>query len=187
MLFLKVRPDRAARCQRGIARDRSTELNRLETKMLKNRVLKPALAAVMLGSAIGLTTLGAAAASAAPAMTAIPAHAVTHSRPVTPRFAIECHGDVCIQTAAKGATLATVNAWADTTTFTGHFQLVNTGCGITVANSHPDKTWPAGGSHYPFTGIQWKGGACGDFWQITAWKHNPNGTYTSLGSVGFQI
>jgi len=133
-----------------------------------------------------LSALSAAALISFSAVAAIPASAATSSRPVTPRFAIVCHADACIQTASKGATLANVNAWANTTTFFGHFQLVNTGCGNTVANS-PNETWPAGGRHYTFTNIQWQGGVCGDFWSVTAWRHNSNGTYTSLGTVGFQI
>lgn len=150
--------------------------------MLKNRILKPALAAVMIASAIGLTSLGAVAASAAPVKPATPANAATH-RPVTPRFAIVCGGNVCIQTASKGSSLANVNAWARNTTFFGHFQLVD-GCGVTVANS-PNETWPAGGTHYTFTSIHWAD--CGDFWTVTAWRHNSNGSYTSLGSVSFSI
>jgi len=151
--------------------------------MLRSTILKAALAAVTIASAIGLTSLGAAA-SAAPATTAIPAHVATHSQPVTPRFAIVCAGDVCIQTASKGTTLATVNAWARNTTFFGHFQLVN-GCGDTVANSTPDLIWPAGGTHHPFTGIHYAD--CGDFWAVTAWKRLSPGHYASLGSVGFRI
>jgi hypothetical protein len=147
--------------------------------MLKSRILKPALAAVTTALAIGLTSLGASAASAAPAVTAIPANAAAHSQHLAPNFAILCGGDVCLQTASKNGPLANINAWARSTTFTGHFQLIDN-CGITVANS-PNETWPAGGRHYTFTNIHYED--CGDFWEVVGWRHNSNGTYTNLGAA----
>jgi hypothetical protein len=165
-----------------MASTRDIDLDHTENRMLKSRMQKLALAAVTIASAIGLTSLGTVAASAAPTMTAIPAHAAG-SRTVAPRFAIVCGGDACIQTASKGGVLANVNAWARSTTFTGHFQLVN-GCGNTVANS-PNETWPAGGRHYTFANIHFAD--CGDNWKVVAWRHNSNGTYTNLGAAVFAI
>jgi hypothetical protein len=52
--------------RRGIASGPDTELNHRESRMLKGRILKPALTAVIaIASAIALTSLGATAASAA--------------------------------------------------------------------------------------------------------------------------
>ena len=79
------------------------------------------------------------------AMSTVPAAAATtRAHRMTGDFAIQCSGDVCMQTASKNATYATIHAWANNKTFYGHFQLWNRGCGNTVANS-PDETWPAGG------------------------------------------
>jgi len=75
---------------------------------------------------------------------------------------------VCIQTASKSGALANVNAWARSTTFTGHFQLIDN-CDVTVANS-PTETWPAGGRHYTFTNIHYAD--CGDFWEVVAWSNS---------------
>jgi hypothetical protein len=136
--------------------------------------------------AVMLSALSAAALIGLSVMSSIPANAAAHSRPIVPAYAIVCHDDACIQTASKNATYANVNAWANNTTFYGHFQLVNTGCGTTWGNS-PNETWPAGGRHYTFQNIEWNPPVCGDFWSVTAWRHNSNGTYTSLGTVGFQI
>jgi hypothetical protein len=135
--------------------------------------------------AMVLSALSVAALIGFSAMSVIPANAAT-PQITRPAFAVVCHADACIQTASKGATYANVNAWANTTTFYGHFQLVNTGCGNTVANSSTG-TWPAGGKHYTFKNIVWSGDTCGDYWSVTAWRHNSNGSYTSLGTVGFQI
>ncbi len=128
----------------------------------------------------------ATAALVGPAvMSMAPASAATGSRLAEPAYAIVCHDDVCIQTASKNVTYANVNAWANTTTFKGHFQLVNRTCDITEGNS-PNETWPAGGAHYTFKNIYYNPIACGDFWEVIGWKESGK-TYVDIGNDGFQI
>jgi hypothetical protein len=106
---------------------------------------------------------------------------------VTPDFAIICSGDVCIQTQSiSGAGYADLKAWANTTGFYGHFQLVNTNCGNTIAKS-PNETFAAGESHhYLFTNIYIES-VCGDNWRVTGWKWISNGVLQNMGAVAFQI
>lgn len=131
------------------------------------------------------SALAAAALIGLSSVIVTPANAVTRSLPKSPFFAIKCSGDVCIQTASKNLTYANVNAWANTTTFTGHFQLLNTGCGITWGNS-PTGTWPAGGTHYTFVNVLYDPVCGGDHWQVIAWKKTANGN-KNIGAVAFQI
>jgi hypothetical protein len=125
-------------------------------------------------TAIGLSVTGTAAANAA-----------AGTGHVTPGYAIVCGGDTCIQTASISGSYANVRAWANTTTFFGHFQLVNTGCGTTIATS-PNQVWPAGGAHYTFVNIFWKT-SCGNSWRITGWKKVSPTKWDNMGSADFSI
>jgi hypothetical protein len=134
-----------------------------------------------------ISALSAAVLIGSSVMSAIPANAASLS--VRPAFGTVCGGDACIQTASKGGTYANVNAWANTTTFSGHFELQNVGCGypgLHIANSSTG-TWPAGGTHYTFKNIIWHGMGCGgDSWAVIAWKKTSSG-FSQIGFVSFQI
>ncbi len=150
-------------------------------------------------AAIACLSFSAAAASAASAATVQPSsHAVNASSNVAPEAAahekaaataqadvpnasVLCNGDLCVQDFV-GNTTQTVHAWAYTYSFKGHFEL-EYGCstaGCNIANS-PNKTWPAGGTHWSFTYTSAIISQC-----VWAWKGpSSTGTYTNIGEVCF--
>lgn len=148
---------------------------------VKSRITRLRTAAA--GIALITSALVLSAGASAQAQTVAHAPQIRHTATVSPRFTILCSGDVCVQTVTKGATIATVNAWADTVSFTGHFELLN-GCGQFVANS-PDQFWPSGRSPHKFTGIHWAD--CMDQWKVIGWQENSPGDYSRVGTVNFTI
>lgn len=147
-------------------------------------------------AAIACLSFSAAAASAASAATAQPSsHAVKASSSVAREAAAQekaaaaakadaavlCSGDLCIQDFV-GNTTQTVHAWADTYSFTGHFEL-EYGCsiaGCNIANS-ANKSWPAGGTHWSFTYTSAIISQC-----VWAWKGpSSTGKYTNIGEKCF--
>ena len=99
--------------------------------------------------------------------------------------AILCSGDLCIQTVAVDTTedLAAVNAWADTTTFTGHFEITVPGTWSGENSAGGDKRWPHGGTHYTFVVPLFPGLT----YQATAWRRNSPGHYSHIGWKKFGI
>jgi hypothetical protein len=118
---------------------------------------------------VGVTVAGAAPANAAPA--------------------VVCGNNTCIQQASLNTAngIATVNAWANNTTFFGHMQLGNN-CKTTIQNlpsGQHDTTFPAGGMHVTFS-IHYTD--CNNSWSITGWKRNSSANgYISQGTAVFTI
>jgi hypothetical protein len=102
------------------------------------------LAAVALAGSLALAATPAGAATAHPAKAA-----VTHVVPET-KGSILCSGDLCIQYDGSIATctIATVDAWADTTTESGHFEIEIPSEGYSQNSS--SGTWVAGGAGFEF-------------------------------------
>jgi hypothetical protein len=145
------------------------------------------LRAAAAGIAIITSGLVLSVADNAHAQIKIHAPQITHTATVKPRFDILCGGPyICIQTKQITDPTASVNAWANTTSFTGHFELLN-GCDQFVANGpiKTDRLFPAGSNPYTFTNIHWAD--CQDSWTIIAWKEAGGGRYTDVGSVNFSI
>ena len=122
-----------------------------------------------------LSVLSAAALIGSSALGALPASAAG---------TILCSGDVCIQTISVNAagTSAVITAWADTTTFTGHFELMSlTG----QVQNGADKTWIAGGStgsvRAKFTAALTEQN--GHTFSMYGWKKVAAGSYTNVGIV----
>jgi hypothetical protein len=90
---------------------------------------------------------------------------------------ILCNGDVCIQGIDQGETEASVKAWANRTTFTGHFEIINVTSDY--ANS-PNQKWIAGGAGYVFTYEPE-----GTSYEVIAWKGTK--TFTNIGDVQFTL
>lgn len=138
--------------------------------------LLTALASAALVALLGTSAIPAAAAPAMGAATA------------NPIGSIVCGGDVCIQTQSANISncTAVVAAWANTTTFFGHFEIVPLGPTITPGVNSPggDKTWPAGGTNVKIT-IPFYGSP--ETYQAIAWKRNANGSHTKIGTVNFTI
>ena len=134
------------------------------------------------GIALMASGLVLSAAGNAHAQTIGHAPKATHGAAVSPLFATLCSGDVCIKTTSKNLTTASVNAWANYVSFTGHFELLN--CGHFVANS-TEGFWPSGRDPYPFGGLHWAD--CNDKWTVIGWQRNSPGNYTKIGTVNFSI
>ena len=125
-----------------------------------------------------LSALSAAALIGSAAMGALPASAST----VVPATAgaTQCSGDLCIQNISpSGSSNSTIRAWADTTTFTGHFELTFSDG---VAKNSPTETWHHGGAGFKFTGIP-----VGDGYRMTAWKGTSKTGFKDIGDVGFLV
>jgi hypothetical protein len=138
--------------------------------------LKAKLAVLLAASAIALAA--PAVLSSVPAQASVSAPA---SAALIPQAygAIQCSGDVCIQSTCAHCNIQNINAWANTYTFTGHFEFF---FGIYVIRNSPDRTWPAGGTHYTFTGVDRAlGTAC-----VRAWK-KVSGGYHDIGTVCFYL
>ena len=100
-------------------------------------------------SLLGLVAAVPAVANAAPLLAA---HQSIRPAAAVPAVgAVQCDGNLCIQrTSASGANPATVRAWARTTTFTGHFELLFPDG---VQKNSPNRSWTGGGSGFSFTGL----------------------------------
>jgi hypothetical protein len=139
----------------------------------RNMRLRAKLAILLAASVIAVV------APAVPAQASVPV--APASATVVPHAygAIDCAGDVCIQSTCAHCNIENINAWANRTTFTGHFEFF---FGIYVIRNSPDRTWPAGGTHYTFTGVSGAlGSAC-----VTAWK-KVSGGYSDIGTVCFYL
>jgi hypothetical protein len=141
---------------------------------LMRKLIIPAIAAgVML--AAGAVSASAATGGTATQQSPVKAATTAHASAV-PAADILCSGDLCIQDFV-GDVSQTVHAWADTSTFFGHFEL-EYGCsiaGCNIANSDT-QWWPAGGTHWSFTYTSAIVAQC-----VWAWKGPSNGTYTQIG------
>ena len=145
--------------------------------------------------AAGLLAASALALIAAVALSAVPAQASVHAQAslqassavlqvAAPQAkgAIQCSGDVCIQSQCAQCNIQNINAWANTSTFTGHFEFF---FGIYVIRNSPNRTWPAGGTHYTFTGVDRAlGTACVDAW---AGPYGTGDTWRLRGQVCFYL
>jgi hypothetical protein len=88
--------------------------------------------------------------------------------------AIICGGDVCAQGFDQVNHEGSIKAWAKTTSFTGHFELVND-----VGNyaNSPTEDWKAGGAGFSFTYQPLSEG-----YNINAWK-GTKAPYTKIGTA----
>lgn len=103
---------------------------------------------------------------------AVPASATTYY----------CSGDVCADVVSKASAGFGIDAWAYTTTFTGHFELISPNG--TVYNMPKDKNVsnPAGGTAQHFQVPQVDGG-----YTVIAWQFLGAGKYNNIGQVGFSV
>jgi hypothetical protein len=130
-------------------------------------LFKPIAVALLVAPAVAL--IAPASFSAVPAQASVAAQVSVQASSAVPQVAapqtkgaIQCGGDVCIQSQCAGCNIETIYAWANTSTFTGHFEFF---FGIYVIRNSPNRTWPAGGTHYGFTGVSRAlGSACVDAW-----------------------
>lgn len=134
-------------------------------------VMSAAAAAALAGLSLAVPA-AATAATAAPTAVLAPASGV-----VLAGGDIQCSGDLCIKNLTKsGVNPTTIKAWANTATFTGHFELIyHDGH---VRNS-PTRSWKAGGSGFNFTNVP-----IGDGYTMKAWKGSGNKP-KNIGTVGF--
>jgi hypothetical protein len=151
----------------------------------RRAALLSALSAAALAGTIGMATLPASAATAIPARTAA-APAVNTAAVPAAIGSILCSGDLCIQTISANITtcVAVVAAWADTSNFTGHFEIAVPDELYVQNSTGGDRVWIAGGANYKFT-VPFFGE--GETYQVSAWRHNSNGSYTRIGFVQFGI
>jgi hypothetical protein len=119
----------------------------------------------------------ASAAITVVGMSALPASAQVTNYSV-PAHTAHCSGDVCAQVLSVGSS-DKIRVWANTRTFTGHFELQPPNG--TVHNSS-DATWKAGGTGNTFTGIE--NSPTGNY-TATAWEGSKQGGYTNIGRVTF--
>ena len=90
---------------------------------------------------------------------------------------IVCGGDVCIQRITSVVNgKATIDAWANTATFTGVFYLGCGPVGDALNLSSPTQQWIAGGAGHDFAG------AYGDC-TVTEWKSSG----VEIGNVSFAV
>jgi hypothetical protein len=93
---------------------------------------------------------------------------------------VVCEGNLCIQRITSVVNnAATVEAWADGYTFTGHFEL--SGPDGLIGNSK-NQTWVAGGTGHNFSGVPAGGG-----YTMTAWEGTPSTGYHDIGQVNFAV
>lgn len=145
--------------------------------------VKSRLARLGTGVAVAaLVTSGLALSASGEAQAQAKTDATTVS---TDAGSIVCSGDLCIQTVAVDTTedLAEVNAWADTTNFTGHFEITVPDTWSGENSTGGNKGWPAGGTHYSFIVPLFAGLR----YQATAWRYNGGTSYTNIGRVNFTI
>jgi hypothetical protein len=121
----------------------------------------------------GLSALASIAALGSMVAMAVPAEASSFSK-----GEILCTGTgyLCIQRVTTPTSTVEINAWADTKTFTGKFELITPdGQGYWS----PEKTWPAGGTHYTFD-VPTEGG----YYSVTAWRGD---AVSPIGAVSFEV
>jgi hypothetical protein len=143
--------------------------------MLSRGQVMSAAAAAALAAGLSLAAPAAAtAATAAPAAVLAPASGVVLAGGDT-----QCDVDLCIKNLTKsGVNPATIKAWADTTTFTGHFELIYPDGHV---RNSPTRTWKAGGAGFSFTKVP-----IGDGYTMKAWKGSGNKP-RNIGTVGFSV
>lgn len=154
-------------------------------------------AALLAASALALVV--PAAISAVPAQASVRAQAFAPAQasdasalialPRAPQLAIpaaygaiQCSGDVCIQSHCAHCLEQPIAVWANTYTFTGHFE-VTFGCtigGCTVFNS-PNRTWRAGGTAWISPVVPSAANSANAY----GWKGGP--PWTQIGDVGFYL
>jgi hypothetical protein len=96
--------------------------------------------------------------------------------------AVICQGDVCIQSQCAHCDTQSIRVWANTTTFTGHFEIIYAcsmaGC---VDRNSPNATWKAHGTGHTFGGVP----AAAGNGRAKAWKGGP--PWHALGDVTFYL
>ena len=98
--------------------------------------------------------------------------------------AIVCSGDLCIQTDSCNSdeTKVSIEEWADTSGFYGHFELEDPN-GVDY-NSPSNTNWNAGGKGHVFTVPLY----LGDEYTGIAWRYTPSSAkYTNIGEVNFTV
>jgi hypothetical protein len=93
-----------------------------------------------------------------------------------------CGGDVCADVVSKASAGFGIDAWAYTTTFTGHFELISPNGTIYNMPKSGNVANPAGGTSQHFQVPQVDGG-----YTVIAWKYVSAGNYDNIGEVGFSV
>jgi hypothetical protein len=121
-----------------------------------------------------LSGLSVATLIGPPVLGALPASAAGTGK-------ILCGGDLCMQTLSVNDSTnnAVVAAWADTSNFYGHFEII---CPYGQYENSPNENWKAGGANYKFTNVILEYGA----YDIIAWKDS-SGKYTNIGEIDTEI
>jgi hypothetical protein len=127
--------------------------------------------------------LSASALMGTVTMSAVPAHAASAQEGAASiaRAAILCNGDVCTQDVV-GDTSQTITAWANKTSFSGHFEL-QFGChdGSCNTTNSSNGYWPHGGKHWSIAITSAVISQC-----VLGWKGpSSTGTYTKVGEECF--
>jgi hypothetical protein len=146
--------------------------------------MKLVLVRIAAAGAIALSAAAIALPASAAAATSPAASSSTRVSSVSPNGAgsVICEGDLCIQRITSVVNgVATVEAWADGYTFTGHFELSGPDGHISNYPPSGSLTWVAGGSGAYFRGL-----AQGVTYTITAWD-GTQAPYGDIGRVSFGI
>jgi len=106
------------------------------------------------------------------AVDAVPASATTYY----------CSGDVCADVVSVASAGFGIDAWAYTTTFFGHFELISPNGTVYNEPVNADVTNPAGGTSQHFQVPQVDGG-----YTVIAWKWVSAGNNKNIGEVGFSV
>jgi len=118
--------------------------------------------AIVLGTFAATLPANAAPLSSSTART----HGSASADSVSPasKGSILCNDDICLQRITSVVNgKATVEAWADTTSFTGDFNLSGTG----YDETSPTQKWVAGGAGHDFTGVPAEGGLLLQAWNTS--------------------
>jgi hypothetical protein len=134
----------------------------------------PSSHALKASSSVAPEAAAQASASASVSVSASALVVIHISAPELAAGAIICGGDVCAQGFDQVNNEGSIKAWANTTTFTGHFEIVNV-----VGNyaNSPTKKWIAGGAGFVFTYEP-----LATSYNIDAWK-GTKAPYTKIGTA----
>jgi hypothetical protein len=96
--------------------------------------------------------------------------------------AVICQGDVCVQSQCAHCDTQSIRVWANTTTFTGHFEIIyacsDNHC---IDRNSPNATWKAHGTGHTFGGVPAAAGNA----SAKAWKGGP--PWNAIGNVSFYL
>jgi len=143
-----------------------------------------AAGAVVLGAAAAAVPANAASTAPQTSAAGAAAGSAVRALSVSPDSAgsTVCEGDLCIQRITSIINnSATVEAWADGYTFTGHFELLGPDGHMANCPASADYTWVAGG-----TGCNFKIPA-GTGYTIKAWEGTRSTGYHVIGQVDFRV